>query len=149
MKIISTEEFNSYRTAKLGLVNRVINFTFQYIPVLNVLIKYLLHLDLPRTNLNGLRLGHPFGIVINPGCSLGKNITIFQGVTLGSKRTGSHAGAPIIADNVIVFPNSVIIGRISIGKNAVIGAGSIVVSDVPDFAVVAGNPAVVIGMQGK
>lgn len=92
-------------------------------------------------------MAHPFGIFVNAGVRAGRNCTLFQGVTLGSKRFGRNPGLPTLGNDVIVFPNAVIVGAINIGDRAVIGAGSVVVSDVPTDSIVAGNPARVIGMS--
>jgi serine O-acetyltransferase len=66
----------------------------------------------------GLNLPHPINIVIGSGAVIGKNVTIYQGVTLGQKN-GKY---PIIENNVIIYPNSIIVGKIRIGENSVIGA---------------------------
>lgn len=58
-------------------------------------------------------------------------------------------GYPTIGDNVIIFPNSVVVGRITIGSNVIIGAGSVVINDVPDNCVVAGNPAKIVSEDLK
>ncbi|QIK52864.1 serine acetyltransferase [Dysgonomonas sp. HDW5B] len=91
-------------------------------------------------------LPHPVGIVIGEGVSLGDDCRIFQNVTIGVKSTKENI-YPTIGDNVIISANAVIIGNIHIGNNVTIGAGSIVLSDVPNNAVVAGNPARIISYK--
>jgi serine acetyltransferase len=77
---------------------------------------------------------------------IGKNVIIYHNVTLAGKRgESSSSGAPIIGSNVIIFPNSIIIGRIRVSDYSVISAGSVVINDVPPGAIVAGNPARVVG----
>jgi serine acetyltransferase len=68
---------------------------------------------------------------------IGHNFCVYQGVTIGH----APGGAPTIGNNVTVFSNACIIGPVHIGDNAVIGAGSVVMKDVPEGAIVMGNPA--------
>lgn len=70
----------------------------------------------------GLRLPHPTGIVIGGGVRIGAGVRIYQNVTIGS----SGRGYPSIGDNVVVYPNSVVVGDIEIGSGTVIGACSYV-----------------------
>jgi len=73
---------------------------------------------------SGLYLPHPTGIVIGEGVRIGKNVTLYQSVTIGKgKEENSY---PYIANGVTIFPNSVVFGDIVIGESAIIGAGSIV-----------------------
>jgi serine O-acetyltransferase len=88
----------------------------------------------------GLNLPHPIGVVIGDGVTVGKNVRIYQNVTLGSRAVGTDA-YPLVEDDVTLFPNSVITGHITIGRGAVVGAGSIVLKDVPPGAKAVGNPA--------
>lgn len=84
-----------------------------------------------------LRLVHPTGIVISPKTQIGMDCTIYQNVTLGKK----DELAPTLGDNVTIYANAVVVGDVHIGNNSVIGAGSVVLKDVPANEVWAGNPA--------
>ena len=86
------------------------------------------------------RIVHPIGIVIHPKAIIGKNCSIYQNVTIGTDGK-SPENIPTIGDNVIIYANAVLFGKINVGNNAKIGAGSVVTHDVPENAVVAGNPA--------
>lgn len=103
---------------------------------------------MPGTKIGGgTRFPHRgLGVVINKDCVIGKNCTIGKGVVIGG-RSGNPV-VPKIGDNVLVGSNAVIIGPIKIGDNAQIGAGAVVVHDVPENAVVVGNPARVIKING-
>lgn len=82
--------------------------------------------------------------VVSPGTIIGNNVSLRQNTTIGAKGFNGAEKSPIIKDNVTIGPNACIIGYITIGEGAVIGAGSVVVKDVPPHAVVVGNPAKVI-----
>lgn len=84
------------------------------------------------------------GIIVSQYAKIGRNCIVYHQVTIGSKE---DKYAPTIGDNVIIYPHAIIIGGINIGNNAVIGAGAVVTKDVPENAVVAGNPAKVIKMR--
>lgn len=86
---------------------------------------------------------HPIGIVIGFKVQIGYNCQIFQNVTIGTKDTQNFKEGryPKIGNNVIIYPNSIIIGDINIGDNVIIGAGSIVLNDIPSNVIVAGSPA--------
>lgn len=91
----------------------------------------------------GIYLAHPFATIVNAK-SVGKNLTIRNNTTIGNKEDGNKESRPELGDNVTIGANVVVIGKIRIGNNVTIGAGSVVIKDVPDNAIVAGNPARVI-----
>lgn len=91
----------------------------------------------------GFYLPHPTGIVIGEGVIIGKNSTIYQNVTLGSSNLKASS-YPTLGEDVTIFANAVIVGRLSIGDRARIGAGAIVLKDVPSEQYAVGNPARVI-----
>lgn len=94
----------------------------------------------------GMRIAHFGGITFFPA-SCGKNVLLRQGVTVG-KSDGKRKGFPIIGDNVVFGVNSIVLGGIKIGNNSVIGAGSVVIDDVPDNTLVAGVPAKIKKVSG-
>ena len=77
-------------------------------------------------------------IVINGNAKIGDNAIIFQSVTIGSV---AGKGIPKIGNNVTIYPNSIIIGNVTIGDNVIIGAESVIYRDIPDNVTVARNPA--------
>lgn len=106
----------------------------------HLMIKY--GIQIPRTTKigYGFYIGHGVGIVINGGTIIGNNVNISQFLSIGTnKRTPA-----VIGDNVYIGPNVCIVEDVHIGNNATIGAGAVVIKDVPDDATVVGVPAKVI-----
>lgn len=93
----------------------------------------------------GLKMFHPHDIVIGYGARIGKNVTIYNGVTIGGKRgRGKEAVGdryPVIQDDVTIYPGAKVIGPIVVGRGAIIGANAVVVRDVEPGTMVVGNPA--------
>lgn len=87
----------------------------------------------------GLKLAHPYATILNAE-KIGENVYINHLVTIGEK----NGKKPIVGNNVELHANSVVIGGITIGDNVKIGAGAVVVKDVPSHATVVGNPAKII-----
>ena len=92
----------------------------------------------------GLRIEHIGGLVINPLAELGENITLLNGVLIGSQSRGKRMGTPIIGDEVWIGTNSVIVGGINIGKDCLIAPGAYVNFNVPAHSIVLGNPGKII-----
>ncbi len=79
------------------------------------------------------------GVVIHPNAVIGHKCKILHGVTIGGR--SGYKNVPKIGNNVLVGVNSSVLGPITIGDNAIIAAGAVVISDVPSNAIVAGVPA--------
>ena len=88
----------------------------------------------------GLFIDHGSGVVIGETAVLGKNVTLFQGVTLGG--TGKQKGKrhPNIGDNVVIGTGAKVLGNISIGDHSIIGANAVVIREVPPHSTVVGVP---------
>lgn len=83
------------------------------------------------------------GVVIGDGVKIGENCKIYSNVVIGSRerKDGSWAN-PVVGKNVVIGAGAILLGDITIGDDAVIAAGSVVLESVPPSAMVAGNPAV-------
>ena len=94
-------------------------------------------------------IDHGMGVVIGETCEIGDNVTVFQGVTLGG--TGKESGKrhPTIEDNVLIATGAKVLGSIVIGENSKVGAGSVVLKDVPPNSTVVGIPGRVVIKDGK
>ena len=103
----------------------------------------------------GARLGrrlfidHGMGVVIGETSVIGDDVTLYQGVTLGG--TGKEHGKrhPTLEDNVVVGGGAKILGNIIVGKNCRIGAGSVVLRNVPENSTVVGVPGHIVFREGK
>jgi serine acetyltransferase len=85
-------------------------------------------------------------LVINDGTVFGANCTVRNSTTIGNKRLkdGSYSRAPRFGDRVDIGANAIIIGPITIGHDVQVGAGAVVLKDVPSNSIVVGNPGRVI-----
>ncbi|WP_026673474.1 serine O-acetyltransferase [Alkalihalobacterium bogoriense] len=95
-----------------------------------------------------LFIDHGMGVVIGETCEIGDNVTIYQGVTLGG--TGKEKGKrhPTIEDNVLIASGAKVLGSFTIGENSRIGAGSVVLKEVPPNSTVVGIPGKVVLQDG-
>ena len=96
-----------------------------------------------------LFIDHGMGVVIGETCTIGDNVTIYQGVTLGG--TGKEKGKrhPDIGDNVLIAAGSKILGNIKIESNVNIGANSVVLQSVPSYTTVVGIPGHIVKQEGR
>lgn len=95
-----------------------------------------------------LFIDHGMGVVIGETTVIGDDVTLYQGVTLGG--TGKETGKrhPNIGNNVMVASGARVLGPITIGDHAKIGAGAVVLKDVPPYATVVGVPGHVVKIAG-
>lgn len=97
----------------------------------------------------GFTITHGWGMVMNGNAIIGRNVTIFNGVTLGQRdRIGTNGVRfteyPVLEDEVWVGPHAIIVGGITIGRGSRIGGGAFVTESIPPYSTVAGNPAVIV-----
>jgi serine O-acetyltransferase len=97
----------------------------------------------------GLFIDHGMGIVIGETTEVGRNVTLLQGVTLGGTSLKREKRHPTLGDHVVVGTGAAIIGAITIGDGSRIGAGSVVVRDVPPSSVVVGVPGRITYRDGQ
>ncbi len=138
-----------FRTAHLLRQNLIVALLFfWYFILYRVMVEWFLCIELPwKTRIGpGFRVDHGQALVINDGTVFGANCTVRNSTTIGNKqlKDGTYSRAPRFGDRVNIGANAVIIGPISIGDDAVIGAGAVVVKDVPAKCVAVGNPARIV-----
>lgn len=97
----------------------------------------------------GLFIDHGMGVVIGETAELGENVTLYQGVVLGG--TGKERGKrhPTIGNNVVIATGAAVLGSFCVGDNARIGAGSVVLSEVPPNCTVVGVPGRIVRENGR
>jgi len=96
-----------------------------------------------------LFIDHAIGVVIGETAIVGSDVTLYQGVTLGGTGKGHGKRHPTICDNVFIGNNANVLGNITVGENSRVGAGSVVLSDVPPNSTVVGVPAHIIYRNGQ
>ncbi len=91
----------------------------------------------------GLLIGHFGRIILNPEVTLGKNVNLSTGITIGKTNRGEKKGVPSIGNDVWIGTNAVIVGGIHIGDDVMIAPNAYVNTDVPSHSIVIGNPATI------
>lgn len=147
--LLLLKTFLTYRTFRPILTMRLCQACNKFTPLLKALTfppLILLHryfqnsggMDVPwGCNVGpGFRITHGWGLVIHDDVVIGSNVTVFHGVTIGSKRKGNLLVAPVIGNDVTIAAGAIVIGEVHIGDGAIVGAGAIVLKDVCSRSVV-------------
>jgi len=93
-------------------------------------------------------IDHATGVVIGETAVIGNDVTLYQGVTLGGVSFEKGKRHPTIGDRVVIGANATVLGNITIGNDVRIGAGSVVLKDVPNNSTVVGVPGQIIERDG-
>ena len=129
------------RIAKEGYLNSLVLKFLKY----KMIKKWGCHISYKCKIGKNIKFPHPLGIVIGDGVVIGDNVKIWQNVTIGSDgRKEGIFNYPIIGDNVKIYAGAVIIGGISVGDGAIIGANAVVLQNVPPNSIAVGIPAKII-----
>ncbi len=119
--------------------------------LLSQVARFLTDVDIHPGALLGRRLfiDHAMGVVIGETAIVGSDVTLYQGVTLGGTGKGHGKRHPTVCDNVFIGNNANVLGNITVGENSRVGAGSVVLSDVPPNSTVVGVPAHIVYRNGQ
>ncbi|MBX5469131.1 MAG: serine O-acetyltransferase [Thermoleophilaceae bacterium] len=96
-----------------------------------------------------LFIDHGSGVVIGETAEIGDNVTLYQGVTLGGTGFARGKRHPTVGDDVVVGSGAKLLGPITVGRGAKIGANSVVIHDVPEDSTVVGNPGHPVRVRGE
>lgn len=98
-----------------------------------------------------LFIDHGMGVVIGETTLIGDDCLLYQGVTLGGVGTGEHKCKrhPTLENNVMISAGAKVIGDITIGENSIVGAGSVVLKNIPANCTVVGIPGVIVKENGQ
>jgi serine O-acetyltransferase len=97
----------------------------------------------------GLFIDHGAGVVIGETADIGDNVTLYQGVTLGGTGFATGKRHPTVQDNVTIGSGAKLLGPITVGHGAKIGANSVVITEVPPNSTVVGNPGHPVRVDGR
>jgi serine O-acetyltransferase len=98
---------------------------------------------------DGFFIDHGMGVVIGETAEIGNDVTLYQGVTLGGTGFATGKRHPTLQDNVTVGSGAKMLGPITVGHGAKIGANTVVIHDVPAHATVVGNPGHTVRVEGR
>jgi serine O-acetyltransferase len=97
----------------------------------------------------GFFIDHGMGVVIGETAEIGDDVTLYQGVTLGGTGFATGKRHPTVEDNVTIGSGAKLLGPITVGHGSKIGAGSVVIHDVPPNSTVVGNPGHPVRVEGR
>jgi serine O-acetyltransferase len=98
---------------------------------------------------DSLFIDHGSGVVIGETAEIGRNVTLYQGVTLGGTGFARGKRHPTVEDDVVVGSGAKLLGPINVGKGAKVGANSVIIHDVPANSTVVGNPGHPVRVEGR
>jgi serine O-acetyltransferase len=119
--------------------------------ILSQFARFFTGVDIHPGALLGRRLfiDHATGVVIGETAIVGSDVTMYQGVTLGGTGKGHGKRHPTLCDGVFIGNNANILGNVTVGENSRVGAGSVVLADVPPNSTVVGVPAHIVYRNGE
>jgi len=138
------------------ILHRIAHLLYRlHIPVIPFIIMWIGRLFTgieihPAAKIGGsFFIDHGFGVVIGETSEIGRNVTMYQGSTLGG--TGKETGKrhPTVGDNVVIGAGAKVLGNIQIGNNVYIGANAVVLQSVPDDCTVVGVPGRCVKQDGQ
>ena len=134
-----------------NISHKIWNFNFFLIArILSQLSRFLTGIEIhPAAKIGkNLFIDHGMGVVIGETSEIGENVTIYHGVTLGGISPAENSldqvnlkRHPTIKNNVIIGSGAQVLGPITVGENARIGANTVIIKDVPKYGTMVGNPA--------
>jgi serine O-acetyltransferase len=127
------------------IARAIVSILQKFVEILTVGISMPIECEVGK----GLHIGHHGTIILPAHGSLGENCSLGHSVTIGVGGRGERRGAPRIGNRVFIGTQSVIAGKIVIGDDVMICAGSIVTRSIPPRAVVVGNPGRVVSYDGS
>lgn len=134
------QAFNRYTITKI--------IFYPYFMLYRFWVEWGWGIELPRKLSigKGLSLYHGQALIVNKSTVIGENCTLRNSTTIGHKKLadGTFSKCPRIGNHVDIGANVCIIGDVTIGDNVTIGAGSVVVKDIPSDSIAVGNPARII-----
>ncbi|MEH1014445.1 serine acetyltransferase [Micromonospora sp. CPCC 206060] len=136
--VLAVFRFGQWTAGRRTLPRRLASIPYK---ALNLLVLRLgTNSDLPRELVcgPGLRLFHPYGLVLHRGVRIGRNVTMYHRITIGRR---DLSGEPVIGDDVTIGAGAVVLGPVVVGDRARIGAGAIVLDDVPVDGIAVGPRA--------
>jgi serine O-acetyltransferase len=141
------QRFGDWALQSRGLAGKVARRVHR---VLFVLVRNFYGIELwPQTKIGRrLLIGHQHGIVIHPHAVIGDDCVLRQNVTLGDGARSWENDAPILGNHVRIGPGAVILGKVTIGDDAQIGANALVTTNVPAGAVVFEKPTRIFDLDG-